>query len=211
MDPRELREQAIKDAKCGVILDAARKIFIEKGYWNARMDDIAVASGFSKPSLYNYYPDKESIFLSIAIRENRDLFNKITNEVSVEGQCIQALERLFRILLENMKKHFSMMGSMNQIQNLASMRIDMNKHNDLVNEFKKLIELIIDSIRKIVENGKNAGEIASDLDSTTLALYIGSLIQGAQYDWRRKGKTGDIDSEILQMLTFVKNGASIHL
>ena len=45
MDPKEVREQTIKDVKCGIILDAARKVFSEKRYLNARLEDIAVRQG----------------------------------------------------------------------------------------------------------------------------------------------------------------------
>jgi hypothetical protein len=71
MDPKENRERVIKDAKCALILNAAKKLFDAKGYWETRLEDIAADVGFSKASLYNYYPDKESLFLSLAIRTSR--------------------------------------------------------------------------------------------------------------------------------------------
>ncbi|WP_439487845.1 TetR/AcrR family transcriptional regulator [Algoriphagus sp.] len=40
------------------ILDAAYKLFLEKGYRNTTMDDIAQVLGMSKKTLYKYYPGK---------------------------------------------------------------------------------------------------------------------------------------------------------
>ncbi|WP_192346213.1 TetR/AcrR family transcriptional regulator [Algoriphagus sp. Y33] len=40
------------------ILDAAYKLFLEKGYRQATMDDIAQVLGMSKKTLYKYYPGK---------------------------------------------------------------------------------------------------------------------------------------------------------
>ncbi len=68
LNPREAKDQLVRDAKSNLILDAALKTFAEKGYHETRLDDIAAAAGFSKASLYNYYEDKEEIFLHILIR-----------------------------------------------------------------------------------------------------------------------------------------------
>jgi AcrR family transcriptional regulator len=40
------------------ILDAAYKLFLQKGYRHTTMDDIAQMLGMSKKTLYNYYPGK---------------------------------------------------------------------------------------------------------------------------------------------------------
>jgi AcrR family transcriptional regulator len=42
-------------------LDAARQVFAEKGFFNAKISDIAHAAGRSPGSFYNYYDNKEEI------------------------------------------------------------------------------------------------------------------------------------------------------
>jgi AcrR family transcriptional regulator len=42
-------------------LDAARQVFSEKGYLNAKISDIAAAAGRSTGSFYNYYENKEQL------------------------------------------------------------------------------------------------------------------------------------------------------
>ena len=44
---------------------AARKLFIEKGYLNTNMSDIAVAAGIKRPTLHYYFRTKERLFQSI--------------------------------------------------------------------------------------------------------------------------------------------------
>jgi len=61
-NPKEVRDQTVRDAKTNLILDSALKVFSEKGYHETRLEDVAAAAGFSKASLYNYYEDKEEIF-----------------------------------------------------------------------------------------------------------------------------------------------------
>lgn len=57
------------------ILEAAERVFSEKGYYETRMEDIADILGVSKRTLYLYYKNKEELFRAMcadapsAIRE----------------------------------------------------------------------------------------------------------------------------------------------
>lgn len=57
-DPRVVRTVA-------AALDAARACFLEKGYARTTMDEIAVAAGLTKRTLYNNFADKEVLFRRI--------------------------------------------------------------------------------------------------------------------------------------------------
>ena len=47
------------------ILEAAARVFAEKGYHETRMDDIVAAADASKGSLYFHFPNKEEIFFGL--------------------------------------------------------------------------------------------------------------------------------------------------
>jgi AcrR family transcriptional regulator len=55
-------------AKRAAITRAALEVFVREGYARAGVDAIAAAAGVSKRTIYDYYGDKEHLFLS-AIRE----------------------------------------------------------------------------------------------------------------------------------------------
>lgn len=44
------------------VVAAALAIFLDKGYYGARMDDIAAAAGMSKRTIYQMFPSKEALF-----------------------------------------------------------------------------------------------------------------------------------------------------
>jgi AcrR family transcriptional regulator len=54
--PRAEREQQM--------LDTARELFAARGYAAVTMDEVAAAVGVTKPLLYNYYGNKEQLFLA---------------------------------------------------------------------------------------------------------------------------------------------------
>lgn len=47
------------------ILEAAARVFAQKGYHETRVDDIVAESGSSKGSVYFHFPSKETIFLAL--------------------------------------------------------------------------------------------------------------------------------------------------
>ncbi len=47
------------------LLDAAREVFVERGYHAAAMDEIAVRAGVSKPVLYQHFPGKLDLYLAL--------------------------------------------------------------------------------------------------------------------------------------------------
>jgi len=62
------------------ILESAHRVFSQKGYREATMDEIAEGLGLSKPALYRYYPSKEELF-----REIFRLFNQAASKALRES------------------------------------------------------------------------------------------------------------------------------
>ncbi|MBV8399209.1 MAG: TetR/AcrR family transcriptional regulator [Acetobacteraceae bacterium] len=54
------------------ILDAARKVFLERGLEGASIDEIADAAHAGKPTIYARFPGKEALFAAVILRKVRD-------------------------------------------------------------------------------------------------------------------------------------------
>jgi AcrR family transcriptional regulator len=68
--PKELAGEV--DAR---ILDAARKIFLERGFEGASIDEIAEAARSGKPTIYARFRDKRALFTEVVMR---DILSRIT-------------------------------------------------------------------------------------------------------------------------------------
>lgn len=60
---------------------AAERLFSERGYHGVSMDQIAAASGITKPMLYDYFGSKEGLFLACMERARGRLFEAIGGAV----------------------------------------------------------------------------------------------------------------------------------
>jgi TetR/AcrR family transcriptional regulator len=54
------------DTHRGQILEAAARVFAERGYTAATMNEVAAAAGVSKATLYHYYGDKHDLLEQVA-------------------------------------------------------------------------------------------------------------------------------------------------
>jgi len=50
------------------ILNAAQRVFLEKGYPASSIDEIAALAPASKPTIYSYFPGKEALFTAVVGR-----------------------------------------------------------------------------------------------------------------------------------------------
>ena len=68
------------------LLEVALRVFAERGYHDASMNDIAVAAGVTKPVLYQHFTSKRELFTELLADVGRDLQDNITKAVaSAEG------------------------------------------------------------------------------------------------------------------------------
>ena len=68
---KERVRQARNDAYRDLILEAAQRVFAEKGYAEAKVTDIAQAAGVATGTVYGIFPGKEDLYRAIH-RQNLD-------------------------------------------------------------------------------------------------------------------------------------------
>lgn len=70
----------VENPKVQQILKGARTAFLELGYEGASTDEIVRRAGVSKGTLYNYFPDKQTLFTTF-----------------IEGECRKQANRVFKL------------------------------------------------------------------------------------------------------------------
>ena len=86
--PRGRTPRAVREAQ---MVAAAERLFSEHGYHGVSMDQIAAASGITKPMLYEYFGSKEGLFLACMERARGQLFEAIGGAVRATDDAEAAL------------------------------------------------------------------------------------------------------------------------
>ncbi len=74
------------------MLTAARELFAERGYSAVTMDDVAAAAGITKPLLYNYFGNKERLYLACMQPAGEALVATVVRAVAGTTNAAEALD-----------------------------------------------------------------------------------------------------------------------
>lgn len=86
------------------ILDAARTLFLSRGYQGTSTRDIAKAVGITQPALYHHFDDKEVIYLQVIQTVGGEIKDAI-DAVNQQGAAMLPEERLVKITQVLTDKH----------------------------------------------------------------------------------------------------------
>lgn len=85
----------LEEARRRQILDAAEKVFAERGIDKARMDDIVAEAGLSKGALYWYFKNKEALIQALL---DRVFISELADAAALVDLAGPASERLRRFV-----------------------------------------------------------------------------------------------------------------
>ena len=89
--------------KRAAILAAALRVFLKEGYGLARIETIAEAAGVAKPTVYNHFHDKETLFRTVILdgaRRTSDSIVTALDAVPDSGDITRLLTRLAHGVIE---------------------------------------------------------------------------------------------------------------
>jgi AcrR family transcriptional regulator len=79
------------EARREQILDGARRAFARHGYHGATVARLEEEVGLSRGAIFNYYPDKWSLFLALVARDRYRFFDVLTSD-GIDGLLRQMTE-----------------------------------------------------------------------------------------------------------------------
>jgi AcrR family transcriptional regulator len=175
------------------LLDAAAKVFRDKGYAGARLSDIADAAGMHTPGVYYYFPSKEALVEEVLRDGVARARAYVQERVAAVPQGRPALDRL-RAAIEG---HVLMTLEIGDYTS-ANIRIFGQVPDDVRARHLADQRAYGNVWRALLEDARAAGEIRADLDLSVIRMLIlGALNWTAE--WFRPG--GQSAAEIAREAT----------
>jgi TetR/AcrR family fatty acid metabolism transcriptional regulator len=150
------------------IISAATKVFAKKGFFTARISDIAKEAKVADGTIYLYFNNKYDILLSVFEEEVGKIVEKTDKLISNEEDPQKMLEIYTIQHLMAMKKN----------KNLAEViQIELRQTNKVIkdyrnNKFNEYIGIIADIIKKGQATGLYRTDIKPDIAKR---IYFGAL------------------------------------
>jgi TetR/AcrR family transcriptional regulator of autoinduction and epiphytic fitness len=96
----KVRRNGSRDA----IVEAAERLFLERGFGFVSMDELAEAAGVARRTLYNQFASKEEIFREMLLRVSGQLEDAFPPGIETQGDVEEVLRLVARMILELHKR-----------------------------------------------------------------------------------------------------------
>ena len=162
-----------KSEKRDQILDAARKLFLERGYASTRMEDIARDADLAIGTLYLYFENKNEIYASLC-EDGLAILDNLFAKAAKEGKdCWEKMEALAKVNLRFYRKY------RNYYDIIAFVFVGL-KPEDLSavlrDKIVNRISAILNHLEEIIREGMEAGDLRpGDVEETALILWSAVL------------------------------------
>lgn len=144
------------------LIDIARQLFAKRGVANTTMNDIAVASGKGRRTLYTYFNSKEEVFSAVIESELERLSDKLDE---VAAMKMRPLDKVIELIYT----HLSMIRE--TVVRNGNLRAEFFRNIWMVEKVrKKFDDYEIDLFSKVYQDGKADGEF--DIDDVNLVADI---------------------------------------
>ncbi len=144
------------------LVDVARQLFAKNGLENTTMNDIAVASGRGRRTLYTYFKSKEEVYYAVIESELERLSDRM-DEVAAKDTRPQDK------IIELIYTHLNMIKE--TVVRNGNLRAEFFRNIWMVEKVRKNFdEDEIDLFRKVYADGKASGEF--DIENIDLVADI---------------------------------------
>ena len=188
------RKERERERRRQQIIVAAKRIFKDKGFGRATMEDIAKEAELSPGTLYLYFKNKEDLYASLSLRILQYLGIRIEHVDRDGGEdALVKLDKLIEAMYDVYDFDPLMIINLFHLQSSETLK---NLSPQLMKEIKTLSKKSIASIAKIFEEGIEKGVIVNR-HPVALADIFWSLFCGVVL-WESSKKIIDDNKDYLK-------------
>ena len=166
----------VSDQRKAQILNAAESIFTKKGFYEARMDDIAEETGLSKGAVYLYFKSKNDLIIAILDRIFQNEFKQLENLGQEEPSASKAIWKLTDTIANDIVRLLRLIPIIYGFLALAF----RNKY--VQRALKQYIDRYLNILIPIIQRGIDSGEFRQ-VDPREVAIAAGAIIEGTILLW----------------------------
>lgn len=179
--PRRDRERQMRENE---IIDAAEKIFVQSGYEKASVDEIAMESQYTRKTVYQYFKNKEDLYMAVVVRGFQQLFLTIQQGAEDADCGFEKLRRMGMAYYEFYQRYPDIF----RLMSLAG-HIKSKEDTESTKEFDRINNRIVEEIAHTINEGKQDGSVRSDLDTMMSVFAAQFMMTGFFYQLSNTGKT----------------------
>ena len=190
------RELSPREQKYRRIQRAAIEVFASKGYFGARMTDVAAAAQVADGTLYLYFEGKEHLLMSIFDGVLGRFIERLDEEIASLDDPVQKLSVMIRLHLETLGRDHALAHVL-QIETRHSRRFMSLFTRGKLGEY-------LNRVRDIIEGGQEVGAFRRDISAGLATNLVFGAVDELVTSWLLADNPGDLlkyHQPLVRMLT----------
>ena len=157
------------------ILDAADKLFCKNGVEKTTMEQLAAEAGYSKPTLYGYFKDKDEVYFALVLEFMERIVVKVDKAIDEQNVFSDIFTKIcqdvFRLATRYPLYFEGLIGTIN-------VNIKADDTPQIYKDIYRLGEVLNEKLLNILQQGKDEGVINTALDNSAILLFVWSSVAG---------------------------------
>ncbi|MBN1643744.1 MAG: TetR/AcrR family transcriptional regulator [Dehalococcoidales bacterium] len=158
------------------IIDAARKIIINRGSEYITIREIACQVGISEADVYRHFKSKGDILSILAQNTETSLIADIQKAHTNNGSTLQTVNFILR-------KHISAVEQRKGISFQVITGVAILGNGEINRQFSGIVNNYVLKIAALISSGIKSGEIREDIEPVSAAIMLYGMIQGLTNVW----------------------------
>jgi AcrR family transcriptional regulator len=189
------RRERKKDETRERIVSAAIRLFMQKGFESATVDEIAAAADVAKGTFFNYFPRKEAVLDALGEQVLQEM-EEVTRDLLAQPGT--APQKIHRFASEITRRH----SGNRELSRVFVQRMLSNFQHPIHSAPGRIRELL----RTLIEQGQAAGEIRP-LDTARASAVIQGAAIGTLLAWfSLEPGAFDLEDELQERLSIILDG-----
>jgi AcrR family transcriptional regulator len=167
------RKEREKERRRQQIIVAAKRVFSDKGFSKARMEDIAYEAELAPATLYIYFRSKEELFVSFSLTLLQYLSAKLKSIVNETGGRTESKLASLRAAIYELYQFDPWgMGSMLQVQSGEMLN---SLSSSFLNQFREMFQYSNLFLRSIFQEGIDQGVLVDKHPAAMVNIFWSTL------------------------------------
>lgn len=168
------------------IIDASVEVFAAKGFFGARVSEIAEAAGVAGGTIYLYFRSKDEILISLFEEKMGEINRRF---VELLGQHDDPAEKLRRYVVE----HLRLVAEQPKLMQVLT--VELRQSARFVREYSpKAFAKYLALLGSVLEEGQRRGVFRRELDPAVFRRALFGAIDEISLEWVLRGARLDPDA-----------------
>jgi TetR/AcrR family fatty acid metabolism transcriptional regulator len=160
------------------ILQAAEKVFAEKGFFQTTMSEIAEVAEFGTGTLYKYFKSKEELYFTLIDEQVEELHRLVKAELSQKTSAMERIKKVLGLQFEFIEKNRNFF----RIYISERSRFEWNVKDDFGKGIHNKMVAYIKILAQVIRGGVKGGEF-KPIDPMDSAHALVGIVNSFVFEW----------------------------